>query len=476
MKYHHSGSYAIISKPHILPACRQAGCTYNSHNEVLLHNPGSKTQYMLQKVILIITICSYLVSCQTEDPNINAKINFLKHNAVPINNDSYSYDFRDLNSIRDKVKDAQIVMLGEPTHSSGAAIQAKVRLVKFLHEEMGFNVLVMESSMFDCSYAWDMIRSGQNPDTAIARGIFPVWAKSKQFKPLIDYIADNLNTDNELELAGFDIQLTGNVSIQKRRELLYSHLKSIDSTATIYNYSSLSDFFINPKEYMMPANYSTIDSTTKADIVQELVHLTQRFESVKSKDRKSAIYHRFLLNLERFLYFRWNLNTNNILPEIANVRDQEMGANLIWLKETLYPDQKLIVWGATSHLIHNREKLQYVREMIPMGDYVEKHFGDSSIVLAVTAFDGTIGSHVSNYNLKVHDASNKSIEYLLNKSGFNHAYLDIQSPDFKQAIGNEFTARFLGYTNQKANWSEMLDGLIFINTMTPNTKHVELNE
>lgn len=414
-------------------------------------------------------MCLILLSCQTNDPYIEEKINFLNLNATALTIDSSDNNFVNLDVIRDKVMDAQIVMLGEPSHSSGAAIEANVRLAKYLNQEFGFNVLVMESSMFDCHYAWEMIKSGQNTDTAFARGVFPVWAKSKQFKPLIEHISGNLNTEKELELAGFDIQLTGNITMTKRLELLDSHLKSIDSTASIYGYSYLSDVFVNPKEYMMPANYSIIDSVTKEEIVNELNHLSQRFESVNLKDRKSAIYHKFLLNLERFLYFRWNLNTNKILPEVANIRDHEMGANLIWLKENIYPDQKLIVWGATSHLIHNREKLQYTTDMIPMGEYIERHFGDSSIVIAVTSFNGTLGSHITKNISKVPDASNKSLEFLLNKSGYNQAYLDIQSQDFKSEFGDEFTARFLGYTNQKAKWSEMIDGVIFINTMTPNT-------
>ncbi len=50
-------------------------------------------------------------------------------------------DFSDLAPLAAAIGDARIVQLGETTHGDGAAFLAKVRLVKFLHQHHGFDVL-----------------------------------------------------------------------------------------------------------------------------------------------------------------------------------------------------------------------------------------------------------------------------------------------------------------------------------------------
>ncbi|MFT7485173.1 MAG: hypothetical protein ACI9F9_001020 [Candidatus Paceibacteria bacterium] len=43
-------------------------------------------------------------------------------------------------------------------------------------------------------------------------------------------------------------------------------------------------------------------------------------------------------------------------PEL-NRRDAQMAANLAFLASEVYPDKKILVWGATSHLSRKREGL-----------------------------------------------------------------------------------------------------------------------
>lgn len=39
-------------------------------------------------------------------------------------------------------------MLGEMTHGDGATFKLKTEIVKYLHEELGFNVLILEDGMY----------------------------------------------------------------------------------------------------------------------------------------------------------------------------------------------------------------------------------------------------------------------------------------------------------------------------------------
>ncbi len=193
---------------------------------------------MLNKLLLntsrlfIFSIFFVLVSCQTEISNKAEKVQYLRNIGKSIAYiDPVETDFSDVDFLRNTLKGVDIVMLGEVSHADGSSLQAKTRLVKFLHQQLGFEVLVFESGLLECNYAWgEYLKSELPPDTAFSRGVFPVWANSLYVNELIQYIGRNVKTNHPLELAGMDIQLTGNLSVENRRKLYTKHLASIDTT------------------------------------------------------------------------------------------------------------------------------------------------------------------------------------------------------------------------------------------------------
>ncbi|HEX5720591.1 MAG TPA: hydrolase, partial [Thermoanaerobaculia bacterium] len=58
-------------------------------------------------------------------------------------------DFSDLMPLVQVLGKARVVQLGEATHGDGATFLAKGRLIRFLHQVMGFDVLAWESGIFD---------------------------------------------------------------------------------------------------------------------------------------------------------------------------------------------------------------------------------------------------------------------------------------------------------------------------------------
>ncbi|MEN6312545.1 MAG: hypothetical protein ABFD80_13535, partial [Acidobacteriota bacterium] len=135
------------------------------------------------------------------------RIAYLKKHAVPVRSiDAADGNYADLEPLREVIGNRRIVMLGETTHGDGATFAAKVRLIKFLHERMGFDVLAFESGFYDVRKAWSALLAGEDPVKAIDTCVDRIWSASRQTQPLWAYIAGEAKTDHPLDLSGFDTQ------------------------------------------------------------------------------------------------------------------------------------------------------------------------------------------------------------------------------------------------------------------------------
>jgi erythromycin esterase-like protein len=101
------------------------------------------------------------------------RVAWLSENAVRIRTvDPAKDDFADLEPLRETLKGVRVVLLGEQNHGDGTTFLAKTRLIRFLHEKMGFDMLAFESGLYDCAKAWDALardRPGDNESGIIGQ-------------------------------------------------------------------------------------------------------------------------------------------------------------------------------------------------------------------------------------------------------------------------------------------------------------------
>src|SRR4051794_12386632 len=147
------------------------------------------------------------------DPPADPDVAWLQANAHPIRTLSVSdRDFGDLQPLKAAIGSSRVVLLGEESHGDGTTFLAKARLIAFLHQEMGFDVLAWESGLWDVHQVWRHVQAGEAVLPASRRGIFGIWTGSEQVLPTLDYVAETVGTAHPLELAGFDNQLTGSLA------------------------------------------------------------------------------------------------------------------------------------------------------------------------------------------------------------------------------------------------------------------------
>jgi erythromycin esterase-like protein len=146
-------------------------------------------------------------------PPADPKVAWLRDNAVVVRSSSQDGDdFSDLQPLRQILGAARVLVLGEATHGDGSTFLAKTRLMRFLHRELGYDVLAFESGFYDCWKAWQRIRAGEDPDAAFRQSVFPIWTASAQVQPLIAHFAAAARSPRPLALAGIDPQFTGELS------------------------------------------------------------------------------------------------------------------------------------------------------------------------------------------------------------------------------------------------------------------------
>lgn len=355
-------------------------------------------------------------------------------------------DFSDLEFLKNILKDVYIVALGEEEHGAGTSFEAKTRLVKFLHQEMGFEVLAFESGLYDCHKAWQLIEQGNNADSTAGKGVFGVWSLSKQMQPMFEYFETVKNSDSPLILSGFDFQFSGSQKGFVAEEYLIKDLKALLSK---YNIG-----LVDNPEWIFFEN----DLQGRIDYTSEEGDLAMNY-LVKIENE--------LINLDKNreleFWLQWIKSTKALISD-RKFRDKYMAENLIWLKENFYPDKKFILWGASAHFMYNQSELRYkkYKDYPPMGSYLRERYGNRLYTIAATAYEGERAWVYEELPRELYPATKGSLEYILNKECDEEScFLDFREMDMDCFLQRKkIKARPYGWTERMSIYKHM-DALIF---------------
>lgn len=396
-----------------------------------------------------------------------SRITWLEANATKLSSIDFDEDdFRDLESLRKAIGNSRIVMLGEMSHGDGTAFRAKARMVRFLHETMGFDVLAFESGLYDMHKVWEMIDDGGSARRAARRGLHGVWSRSRQVQPLLDYVGKRADSRRPLELAGFDWQLAGSAS----------HDHMMDDLASFLADNKI-DYKLIPhwrrfRHLMDRITEKSNDGSWKPSADDQKLMLAtydMLAEQLATAESDKADFWRQVIKSTKAMLevlFR-TADVKNPKPEELNARDAAMADNLVWLARHAYPQRKIIVWAASYHNARNY-KADAQSPLVPMGEHVWKEFGEQVYSVAFTAFDGYTG-WAGQRATELPAAPRDSLEELWNATSHRRAFLDLRKlPDGGDWLKAPFAARALVGETAVADWSKMFDGLVFLRTMRPS--------
>jgi erythromycin esterase len=390
----------------------------------------------------------------------------LKNSSHEIKSIDLSESNSDLSFLKKTLNDdsVNVVMLGEQTHYDGTTFIAKSKLVKFLHEECGFDVLAFESGFYDCNKGWELIKQDKDYDW-IKAAIFGHWGYSKEFSSFIKYLQGTLNTPNPVILSGFDDALTGSVSTKYLLQD-FDKLKLLDPDSTEHKQFEKLLVSLEP-EYQNNADNKP-DSLSLNSYILLIDNILARLDSEKVQNASSGEilnkdFWRHVLSGLKIAYrsifnMKNSVNSDQGNPT-SNRRDSQMADNLMWLLTNKYPGKKIIVWAANFHIMRNYSNIDFPEPMsyitkntVTMGDLLYKSLGRKIYSISFTDYENY-------FNGK---ASYKSIEFFLDKTGYNYSLINFRETNLGECLNSKFFCRVNGHIELNGEWDNVTDGIFFI--------------
>lgn len=377
-------------------------------------------------------------------------------------------DFSDLRFLAPLLAGKRIVQLGESGHGVREFNMIKVRLIQYLHEELGYDVLAFESSLFECD------RTGRDAWKLAAihlmQGcIFSVW-QTEELLRLFEYVKHTHTTARPLLLAGFDVQSSSRRGAERPR-FLRDVIATIDTAYAQRVYAADSAFVasgIGNQDYARTVRdrlvplYDSLERWLRAN-ERTLAASFREDPAVPILARQTAASLSVLVRQHAAGPGR----------EGTEHRDRGMADNLDFLLNELHPARKVIVWGHNFHLRHggfgDTVRSDSRAQVRTMGTYVAERHRSQLYTVGLYMYRGS-----ATFNNRVPYAitpvTEGSLESILHRSPWRYSFIDISRVNIEP--GTEWMARRIpmkewGVRSQPLVPRDEYDGIIFIDRVWP---------
>ncbi len=377
-------------------------------------------------------------------------------------------DVSDLSFLGPVLQDRRIVALGERGHGVAEFSQAKIRLVKYLHEQLGYDVLAFESSLLSC-YMGDESMSELDPTNIMRNSVFSVWSTADVAK-LFAYIQSTRRTPHPLTLAGFDIQVGTEYEVASRPAIFRDLVATVDPgyAQQVYDMDAAFTRNFHRKDWIR-ANAAAFKP--KYDALANFldVHMSELQQTNADRPLFPMAVRQAAWGMIAYLDQLYASATNREATAY-NLRDAAMAINLGVLADRMYPGKKIIVWAHNAHVQRDRsavrgDKLRWTN----MGHWLAQRYGGSLYTIGLFMYQG-MAAHNDRKLYTITPAPGRSMEALAHSTGADYVFLDLAHPapgDGAAWMSQPFTVRDWGNVPLTLVPRDQYDGVLMIDTVHP---------
>lgn len=284
----------------------------------------------------------------------SAIINSLDQVIRPVETFEADHSFNDIDFLKERLKDKELISLGEVTHGTSEVFKYKDRLVRFLVTNLGYKAIAFEGDFVAI----------ENID---------------------DYI--NGKKDSLVFISGTPLISTNRSMIEWLKE--YNHHQPDPDKVHVYGIETRG--FSNVIKKVIES-IPEISSADKILLKEIQLKPYQKIEKADIKDLKSV-----LARLQKIRATGFNGHYIKLLSQIVDgyyettkrFRDNYMADNVIWAKERAN-NHKLILWAHNGHVAKTG-----IFNVPSTGTHLEKRYGLKYFVIATDFNHGKAHVNVS---------------------------------------------------------------------------------
>ncbi len=298
---------------------------------------------MIRKIFILFLVCFVsIVFCQAPAAIDKKKLQEIKKATYPLKDFTIKdTTFSDLKFL-DKLLANKNIFLISDGRQAGSNKTDIGRIIKYLHEKHGFDLLIVESGFYNTEKMYSQLcRTPKQYDTLSKYGLVNFIGTCKENYPLLEYIANKSNSKHPLKLAGFDINFNSGDYAHK---YLLHEIDSIleDRKSAIVNSNRYKKFKVGLDTLFLGLGRK-LNKEYKAFLAS---YSDTLFNELKGLDDVGSYWPLILENLNA--YIKTNTPGKEIPDELS--KNTLILKNFNWLFNAKSKNQKFIVWAPTNHL------------------------------------------------------------------------------------------------------------------------------
>jgi len=377
--------------------------------------------------------------------------------------------------LNEAVGQASIVELGESIHVTAEFPRARLRLVQYLHEALGFDVLALEGSLTQAWLAQEHLYRSQEPvERKVERAQQLAWFKlwnTVEMRQLMAYVEASRGTATPLYLTSFDVQTGASAEFGMQPSVLEALADALEAFGTAPDYPHITKSELSARlaaVVQCPIGSSAGLGAAKQPALDAIDALQRWIDHIAP-----AVTHaRPAAHLATLRLIPDNLRDHVTLCEHASTwqrtRDELNAENALVLRDQASATHKIILWAHHSHVSYNS-----IGDTTPsMGQHIRERVGRS--VYTIGLFGGG-GRFLDVAPLSVHHlpSLNKvGVERLLASVGEPSYFINLSALPMDDALARWLVpqrSRMEGRWTRSTVLARDFDGAIYLQSVSPGT-------